>query len=63
MQLKTVELALCWRRRMRSVPRDEKSWACKLTLMPWLTAPSFTCEVFECVEREEVDAGGIGFVR
>lgn len=31
--------------------------------MPWLTAPSFTCEAYECVEKEEVGAGGIGLVR
>lgn len=63
MRLKTVKLTLSWRRQMRGAPRDDASWACELTWMPWLTAPSFTCEALECVEKEEVGAGGIGLVR
>lgn len=63
MRLKTVMLTLSWRWRMRGAPRDDASWACELTWMPWLTTPSFTCEALECVEKEEVGAGGIGLVR
>lgn len=42
---------------------EDSGRAFELTWMPWLPAPSFTCEALEYVEREEVGAGGIGLLR